>query len=297
MKILVTGASGFVGRRFLEMAPVSWEIICLGRSNIDYADVKWVECDLSSKESLKIAADVLADKEFDVIVHLAAFVPKKSIEDSLEKCKEGNIDGTINLLTYFGKKAKKIVIGSTVEAYDKTKISGPITEDNVVSGSSYYSSTKIASEVIAQSFAQKNNKELTILRFSIMYGGYDPIARAIPNFIRAAKSGDNLTINGPLVLRDYVHIDDVASSIICAVNSAGAGVINIGTGRGVSIKETAESIIKSMRSSSCINIMSDNGGCDIVIDISKAESLLDYHPKVFFPNKIKEMGDLYENCK
>ena len=247
MKILVTGASGFVGRRFLEMAPASWEIICLGRSNVDYDDVKWVECDLSSKESSKIAADVLADKEFDVIVHLAAFVPKKTIEDSLEKCKEGNIDGTINLLTYFGKKAKKIVIGSTVEAYDKTKISGPITEDNVVSGSSYYSSTKIAGEVIAQSFAQKNNKELTILRFSIMYGGYDPIARAIPNFIRAAKSGDNLTINGPLVLRDYVHIDDVASSIICAVNSAGAGVINIGTGRGVSIKETAESIIKSMR--------------------------------------------------
>ena len=41
------------------MAPASWEIICLGRSNIDYDDVKWVECDLSSKESSKIAADVL----------------------------------------------------------------------------------------------------------------------------------------------------------------------------------------------------------------------------------------------
>ena len=96
---------------------------------------------------------------------MAAFVPKKTIEDSLEKCKEGNIDGTINLLTYFGKKAKKIVIGSTVEAYDKTKISGPITEDNVVSGSSYYSSTKIAGEVIAQSFAQKITKSLPFCDF------------------------------------------------------------------------------------------------------------------------------------
>ena len=73
-----------------------------------------------------------------------------------------------------------------------------------------------------------------------MYGGYDPIARAIPNFIRAAKSGDNLTINGPLVLRDYVHIDDVASSIICAVNLAGAGIINIGT--------VGESLLKKQRS-------------------------------------------------
>ena len=59
------------------MAPASWEIICLGRSNIDYDDVKWVECDLSSKESSKIAADVLADKEFDVIVIWRLLYQKK----------------------------------------------------------------------------------------------------------------------------------------------------------------------------------------------------------------------------
>ncbi|RKV94180.1 MAG: NAD(P)-dependent oxidoreductase [Candidatus Saccharimonas sp.] len=103
-----------------------------------------------------------------------------------------------------------------------------------------------------------------------------------------------MTIRGAKVLRDYVHIDDVVHSIICAVNASGVGVVNIGTGRGVSIRETAQAIVDSMQSPSRIAVLSEDGGSDIVIDISRAEKLLDYHPEVFFPDKIKEMEELYE---
>ena len=294
MKILVTGSSGFVGRRFLEMAPTDWEIICLGRSQPDNLTGRWIQCDLSDQKSIELAIKQLDDESFDSIVHLAAFVPKTAADDMLENAKLGNIDATINLLTCFGERSKKIIIGSTAEVYDQSKIHGPIAEDNVVAGGSYYGSTKMASELIAQSYAKKMNKELTILRFSVMYGGYDPIARAIPNFIRAAKAGEDLTIRGAKVLRDYVHIDDVARSIICAVNADGADVVNIGTGRGVSIRETAQVIVDSTQSTSRITVLSEDGGSDIVIDISRAEKLLNYHPEVFFPDKLKEMEKLYK---
>lgn len=294
MKILVTGSSGFVGRRFLETAPTNWEIICLGRSQPDNLTGRWIQCDLSDQKSIELAIKQLDDESFDSIVHLAAFVPKTAADDTLENAKLGNIDATINLLTCFGERSKKIIIGSTAEVYDQSKIHGPIAEDNVVAGGSYYGSTKMASELIAQSYAKKMNKELTILRFSVMYGGYDPIARAIPNFIRAAKAGEDLTICGAKVLRDYVHIDDVARSIICAVNADGADVVNIGTGRGVSIRETAQAIVDSTQSTSRITVLSEDGGSDIVIDISRAEKLLNYHPEVFFPDKLKEMEKLYK---
>lgn len=294
MKLLVTGSSGFVGRRFLEMAPTDWEIICLGRSQPDSFTGRWIRCDLSDQESMIAAAKQLDYELFDTIVHLAAFVPKTAADDTLENARLGNIDATINLLTYFGEKSEKIIIGSTAEVYDQSKIHGPITEDNVVAGGSYYGSTKMASELIAQSYAKKLNKELTILRFSVMYGGYDPIARAIPNFIRAAKVGEDLTIRGANVLRDYVHIDDVARSIICAVSANGAGVVNIGAGRGISIRETAQAIVDSTQSTSRITVLSEDGGSDVVIDISRAEKLLDYHPEVFFPDKLKEMEKLYK---
>lgn len=294
MKLLVTGSSGFVGRRFLEMAPTDWEIICLGRSKPDSLTGRWIQCDLSDQKSIESAAKQVSDEMFDAIIHLAAFVPKTATDDTLENAKLGNIDATINLLTYFGEKSEKIIIGSTAEVYDQSKIHGPITEDNVVAGGSYYGSTKLASELITQSYAKKLNKELTILRFSVMYGGYDPIARAIPNFIRAAKAGEDLTIRGANVLRDYVHTDDVARSIICAVNANGAGVVNIGTGRGISIRETAQAIVDSTQSTSRITVLSEDGGSDIVIDISRAEKLLNYHPEVFFPDKLKEMEELYK---
>ena len=294
MKLLVTGSSGFVGRRFLEMAPTDWEIICLGRSQPDSFTGRWIRCDLSDQKSVESAVKQVSDEIFDATVHLAAFVPKTATDDTLENAKLGNIDATINLLTYFGEKSEKIIIGSTAEVYDQSKIHGPITEDNVVAGGSYYGSTKLASELITQSYAKKLNKELTILRFSVIYGGYDPIARAIPNFIRAAKAGEDLTIRGAKVLRDYVHIDDVVRSIICAVNANGAGVVNIGTGRGISIRETAQAIVDSTQSISCITVSSEDGGSDIVIDISRAEKLLNYHPEVFFPDKLKEMEELYK---
>lgn len=294
MKLLVTGASGFVGRRFLEMAPTDWEIICLGRSQPDSLTGRWIRCDLSDQKSIESAAKQVSDETFDAIIHLAAFVPKTAADDTLDKARLGNIDATINLLTYFGEKSEKIIIGSTAEVYDQSKIHGPITEDNVVAGGSYYGSTKLASELITQSYAKKLNKELTILRFSVMYGRYDPIARAIPNFIRSAKAGEDLTIRGANVLRDYVHTDDVARSIICAVSANGAGVVNIGTGRGISIRETAQAIVDSTQSTSRITVLSEDGGSDIVIDISRAEKLLNYHPEVFFPDKLKEMEKLYK---
>ena len=294
MKLLVTGSSGFVGRRFLEMAPSDWKIICLGRSQLDSLTGRWIQCDLSDQKSIESANKQVGSETFDAIVHLAAFVPKTAADDTLDNAKLGNIDATINLLTYFGEKSEKIIIGSTAEVYDQSKIHGPITEDNVVAGGSYYGSTKLASELITQSYAKKLNKELTILRFSVMYGGYDPIARAIPNFIRAAKAGEDLTIRGANVLRDYVHTDDVARSIICAVNANGAGVVNIGTGRGISIRETAQAIVDSTQSTSRITVLSEDGGSDIVIDISRADKLLNYHPEVFFPDKLKEMEKLYK---
>lgn len=294
MKLLVTGSSGFVGRRFLEMAPTDWEIICLGRSQPDSFTGRWIRCDLSDQKSVESAVQQVSDEIFDAIVHLAAFVPRTAADDTLDKARLGNIDATINLLTYFGEKSEKIIIGSTAEVYDQSKIHGPITEDNVVAGGSYYGSTKLASELITQSYAKKLNKELTILRFSVMYGGYDPIARAIPNFIRAAKAGEDLTIRGANVLRDYIHTDDVARSIICAVSANGAGVVNIGTGRGISIRETAQAIVDSTQSTSRITVLSEDGGSDVVIDISRAEKLLNYHPEVFFPDKLKEMEKLYK---
>lgn len=294
MKLLVTGGSGFVGRQFLEDAPASWHITYLGRSEIQGTPARWLSCDLSDLESCKKAARQVADETYDAIVHLAAFVPKTTDQDTLAAAVSGNIAATVNLLDNFGDKTEKIVIGSTAEVYDQAEINGPITEAAVVAGGSYYSSTKMSSELIAQSYAKKHEKQLTILRFSVMYGGYDPISRALPNFIRSAKAGEDIVVYGADSLRDYAHIEDVSKSIFCAILAEGAGVVNIGSGQGVTIENAAKAIVDSTASGSAIQIGSRDGGVDIVMDITKAESSIQYRPKVFFPDKLQEMIKLYD---
>ncbi len=291
MNILLTGGSGFVGRRFLDIASSDWHITTLGRTKLECSNS--VICDLSDKISVSEVANVLKDSSFDAIVHLAAFVPKTAEEDTIENAVAGNITATVNLLEFFGDRAPKIIFGSTAEVYDQSMISGEITEANAVKPYSYYGATKLSSEFIMQSFAAKNNKELSILRFSVMYGGFDSIARAIPNFIRAALNSETITICGAEVLRDYVHIDDVAKSIMCAITSQGSGVLNIGTGRGVSIYDAAKEIVNSTDSCSKIDIRSAAGGVDIVLNIEKAKKSIGYEPSVLFPAKLKKMIDEY----
>lgn len=291
MNILLTGGSGFVGRRFLDIASSDWRITTLGRTKLECSNS--VICDLSDKISVREAANVLKDSLFDAIVHLAAFVPKTAEEDTIENAVAGNITATVNLLEFFGSRAPKIIFGSTAEVYDQSMISGEITEVNAVKPYSYYGATKLSNEFIMQSFAAKNNKELSILRFSVMYGGFDPIARAIPNFIRAALKNETITIRGAKILRDYVHVDDVAKSIVCAVTSQGSGILNIGTGRGVSIYDAAKEIVNNTDSRSKIDIQSAAGGADIVLNIEKAEKSIGYEPSILFPAKLKKMIDEY----
>ena len=109
MRLLVTGASGYVGRQFLVSTPGDWQITYLGRSEVVDASARWVNCDLSSVSSAKAAAAELRDETFDAIIHLAAAVPKTAAEDTLENALNGNIHITVNLLQYLGELAPKLM--------------------------------------------------------------------------------------------------------------------------------------------------------------------------------------------
>lgn len=292
MRILVTGASGFVGQAFLKSCPEDWETVCLGRSEV--ANCKqWIQCNVSNADEMS-ATVPLVKGELDVIIHLAAYVPKDTDQDSLQESIDVNVMGTANVLEAFGERCHKLVLGSTAEVYDQTAISGVIDENNRVDPFSYYAATKLASELVASSYTKKHAIPLTILRFSVMYGGYDTIARALPNFIRAAKHNTTIHVNNPDTLRDYVHLDDVVASIFAAIREPGCGIINIGSGKGVTIKEASQAVIETTKSASEVVIGNHGAGVDIVMDITKARNCLKFEPQVMFPNKLKDMTELYE---
>lgn len=294
MRILLTGATGFVGRAFLKSITPDAEVLCIGRTKPDRLDVKFVQTDLQDPRSVRDAADKL-DGNFDALIHLAAYVPRQGAEDLLQESNNVNVSGLVNLLDEFKGRFNSLVIGSTAEVYDQARISGPIHEDSPVGPGSFYGATKLAGEYIAQTFGKKNNIPTVILRFSVMYGPDDPIARALPNFIKSALRGDDIQISGGQNLRDYIHIDDVVRSISLAVDSKKSGVVNIGTGKGVTIEDAARQVVAAANSVSQIQIndKEGNAGVDIVIDTRVAERLIGFRASTIFPDKLGEMIDSY----
>lgn len=289
MRLLLTGATGFTGRALLKLLPEDTQITILGRSKPKELKATWefVEVDLASRRSVEAASDLIKG-DFDALVHLAAHVPKAGAEDTLIDAVTANICATAHLLDAFGARVRRHVLGSTVEVYDQSKISGDIDEDTPVGPMSYYASTKLGSEYIAISFAKKNLLPTIVLRFSVMYGPNDPIARAIPNFIKQAVANEDVVITGGNTLRDYIHVDDVAVSVIKAINSSETGILSIGTGHGVTIEEAAKAIVESAQSSS--RIVSDRKkSVDIVINPQDAERRIGFVAKKQFPDSLDEM--------
>ena len=156
-RLLITGASGFVGGELLKKIPSDWQTVCLGRNRVLECS-RWIECDLSSPADVKSVAEELRAHSFDSIIHLAAHVPKTVASDGLDSAVTGNLHATVNILQILGEYAPKIIIGSTAEVYDQAQITGMITEECVVGPSSYYGATKLGSEFIAQAYAKKHAK-------------------------------------------------------------------------------------------------------------------------------------------
>jgi nucleoside-diphosphate-sugar epimerase len=248
MKILLTGASGFVGRAFLRSLSPDNTAVCLGRQRLENTpSIFFIETDIVESSSV-VAASKQIEGEFDALVHLAAYVPKTAAQDNLEDACDVNIKGLTNVLDVFEGRLGKILLGSTAEVYDQKRLSGPINEDSPLNPASYYAATKLASEFIARSFGAKNNLHTLVLRFSVMYGPNDPISRALPNFIKSALTNADIHIKGGEILRDYVHIDDVVTSLHQALRANQSGVVNIGTGKGISIADAARIIAEAARS-------------------------------------------------
>lgn len=297
MKILLTGGSGFVGSTLIRGTEArEHTIISLGRTDPNAptngrSGILFRRVDITNRRELEEVAETLQG-EFDALVHLAAYVPRQGDEDQLQAAHDVNIQGTINLLEVFGDRVKKIIVGSTAEVYDQRVVSGVLQESAVVGPASYYGATKLGSEFIATAYGRKRDVAVTVLRFSVMYGPSDPIARALPNFIKKALVGETIEVRGGDILRDYVHVEDVVDSIYCALSATAQGIYNIGTGNGVTIETAARQVIGAAQSQSRL-VVHEGQGADIVLDTHKAEVDLGFRAKVLFPDKLEEMVDSF----
>lgn len=243
-KVLVTGAAGFIGSRAVAALEKKYDVYPLARLQ----NGAFAAADLADMVALEKLAPRLA--EIDVLVHLAAQVPKQFSTEpgEIHSLLLNNLHGTANLLSCM-PALKHVCLASTIEVYGRPE-RVPVLETAPCRPMTPYGLSKLLQEEYAGYFCRSAGIPLTVLRLATVYGPGEKYARAIPNFIRALV-GDGgqqrpvqLSSGSGRVMRDYVHIDDAVRCIELAISKKKDGVFNVTGGRPVSMAELARTVAR-----------------------------------------------------
>jgi len=255
-KILVTGAGGFIGSHLVEeLVKKNYSIKALikynGRNN-------WGNLELLSKEILSQVEIVLGDitdpffvddivKGCDTVFHLAALIGIPYSYIAPDHYVKVNINGTLNILQAARRYGvSKIIHTSTSETYG-TAIYTPIDEKHPLQGQSPYSATKIAADKIVESFYCSFNLPVITIRPFNTFGPRQSARAVIPTIIMQYLSTYKKIKLGSLSpVRDFNYVKDTVSGFIKALESENAigKVINLGTGKGISISDLVKIVEK-----------------------------------------------------
>lgn len=258
MKILVTGADGFIGSHLTErLVALSHDVRALVQYN-SFNSWGWLD-DAPSRESIDVIAGDVRDPNFcrlacdgvDVVYHLAALIAIPYSYVAPASYIETNVTGTLNICqAAMDRGVKRVVAISTSEVYGTARYV-PIDEAHPLQPQSPYSASKIGADAIALSFHNAFELPVTVARPFNTFGPRQSARAVIPTIIGQIAAGEKRIKLGELTpTRDFNYVADTCDGLIALANSDRTigETINIGSNREISIGDTLALIAQLMGS-------------------------------------------------
>jgi UDP-glucuronate 4-epimerase len=296
MKILVTGAAGFIGSHVAEALLKRGDLV-VGVDNLnDYYDVKFKKHNLEILKKHKgfkfYKADICSHKAVKKIFE------KERPENPLLYA-DTNIKGTLNLLELSRHyKVRSFVSASSSSVYGNQKKVPFSEKDNVDNPISPYAATKKAGELHCHTYHHLHNMKITCLRFFTVYGPRGRPDMAPYMFVESVSKGIPIKKFGDgKSRRDYTFITDIVAGVIAAADKElEFEIINLGNNKPISLNDFIAIVEKLVGKKAIINeLPMQPGDVDTTYaDISKAKKLLGYNPKTSFENGMKEFVEWYK---
>jgi UDP-glucose 4-epimerase len=244
--VLVTGATGFIGRhlvnRLLHERANVWALLRQPVNSLP-AEVHQVigvleHLDASVWHSNGVPA-------FDTIYHLGAYTPKaNSAANDLQRNYSANIVGTRQLLHTLNALPACIVLASTLDVYAPVEDGTKLSELSPVDPASLYGSSKLFTEAYIAHWANQMGVSAVILRYGHIFGpGEEAYKKLIPETIRRLLNGVSPVVYGDgSATRDLLYVDDAIEATIRAacLPVTDVGPVNIVRGESVSIRKVVE---------------------------------------------------------
>jgi NAD dependent epimerase/dehydratase len=258
MKILVTGADGFIGSHLTEtLVRAGHEVKAFVLYN-SFNSSGWLDhCASDVKGRFEVFAGDIRDpsgvheamRGCEAVLHLAALIAIPYSYRSPDTYLDTNIKGTLNVLQAArAAGVRRVVHTSTSEVYGTARFV-PITEEHPLLGQSPYSATKIGADQLAYSFYASFGLPVVIARPFNTYGPRQSARAVIPTIItQLAQGRREIRLGAVAPTRDFSHVQDTVRGFLAAVSSdSGPGeAVNFGSNFEISVGDTAKLIAEVM---------------------------------------------------
>ncbi|NYZ74256.1 NAD-dependent epimerase/dehydratase family protein [Candidatus Micrarchaeota archaeon] len=299
MKILVTGALGFIGSNITErLVKDGHEVTAL--DNLHTGSEENVSSVKNKIKIIKASAGDIAklDERFDAIIHQGVYSSSPMYKDNPHLTAKA-IDEWISILEYARKNSTKIVFASSSSLYNGNN--PPHKEDMPILVKDYYTEARYAMERMAKLYSDLYGVQSVGLRYFSVYGPHEKskgkYANLITQFLWEMKAGRQPVILGDgKQTRDFVYVDDVVEANMLALNYKKHDFFNVGTGKSVTITDMVSILAKKLNSPIKPKYEPNrikNYVQHTLADTSKAASLLGFRAKVSLEDGISRLIKSY----
>lgn len=315
MTYLVTGGAGFVGSHVTRTLLERGETVAVIDNFNDYYDPaikrrnveklnaydKFTLFDGDIRD-VDLVDRIFTEQGIQYIAHLAAMAGVRASVEQTRLYMDVNLTGTMNLLEA-GKanNLKQFVMASTSSVYGKTEIIPFIETDTADRPLAAYPASKRAAEMLAYTYNNLVDMNVTILRFFNVYG---PAGRPdmMPwRLMEATQTGELIKLfNGGDIHRDWTYIEDTVTGVVAALDKPlGYEVINLGCGAPISLTDFVEIIEEySGKTINKVNVPTPLSDPPITYcDNTKARELLGFVPSISVKDGLFNTWEWYREHK
>jgi len=204
MKILVTGATGYIGKEFVKHMQKKYDLIALLRKSSDVSQLNNVDCEILRFTKYQEIPNLLKNKKIDGVVHFASYVIGEHNLNDLDKLIESNI----KFGTYLLEACKQLEIGwfintGTFWQHYQNEEYNPVN---------LYAATKEAFECIAKYYTETSDLVFTTIKLNDTFGPNDPRPKIMNLWDEYSQTGEELNMTSGEQIIDIVFVEDVINA-------------------------------------------------------------------------------------
>jgi UDP-glucuronate 4-epimerase len=313
MKILVTGAAGFIGSHLAaKLARRGDDVVGLDNFNAivydaerkraraqaltQYANFKMIEADITDRAQMLA---IFEEEKFDAVAHLAALAGVRNAVKYPDLYVQVDLNGTQHLMdaARASGTVQNFVFASTSSVYGQTKVVPFVESDPCDRPLQPYAAAKRGAEILGYSYYHLFGFNFTVLRFFTVYGPSgrpDMMAYLLAESV--TKGTEVPLYEGGQMYRDWTFVDDTTDGVMAAIDRPlGYEIINLGRGEPTLLRDFV-GMIESLAGNKANLVNRPKPAADFVLnqaDISKAQRLLGYNPQVSVPEGVRRFWEWY----